>query len=256
MDNIIISLGGAGEFIDWLTRIGFISGILAWVARILSKRAFRNTLINFYQSKNVTVMLPLRKCEGKQMLSESDYIAANTFDKFLSRYGLTVKIDFIYPDHRFDFLEGGKIVICGPKTSEIVKHSMDMQKKLKFIDNEGQWVLENKEKKIRYLSPMDDDKPGADISYFARASATGDYSNSFISIAGLHAEGSSIAAHYLCNKKNIRYIQRQSKESLFTAVVSGRYNISTKQPYSSKLEEINVDDHMLDEGYYRIIEEY
>lgn len=233
------------ESIDWIARVITLSGLLAWLSDRGQRLWRRKVIQSFFGGESVEVVIPMRILEGRTVVSEPDFCAVNQLSGFLGRHGIDVSVSFVSPSGEVDLHRPGLAVICGPKSSGTVAEAMENGGDLVLEMVEGNWTIIDLATGKHFDSPMDtsseDQKPmkvRGDLAYVAllRPSAASD--RTFLSIAGVHAEGSAGAVDYLCDVKNMRRLQKAAGGQRFAAVISSEF---TDSPFSVKSSAI---DHL------------
>lgn len=222
--------------LDWILRSVGIVAILISGISFLKNRLGNNLVRKFFGGRNVEIYLPLRTLEDRKVIAEPDYIAAKNLEIFLHGSGITTTINFIDNTDRIDLSAGGVVAICGPKSSKFIASAMMSEPNLQFIQEGGLWGIRDSRRSYTYFSPGSKGEEGREYGYLSRLSSSKSNDMTFLSIAGIHAEGSAIAVDYITNIKNLRDINRRVGINRFSSVVSGDYLDNPLRATTSKLE--------------------
>lgn len=176
-----------------------------------------------FGGKQVTTYFPLRVLDGRTAIVEADFEAAHKLAAFLARFQVEVNFKFIEPGGRIDFTDPGLVAICGPKSSPVVADALRRDTAASFAKDDYGYVLQDHIKGRIFRSRRDVHNEKSDIGYFARNETGPGSGHRYLSIAGIHAEGSAVVVKYLCEYKNLRSLHKQTKRALFSAVVGGTY---------------------------------
>lgn len=221
--------------IDWGTRVAAVFALSGTILRELWKRQQRRIVRGVFGGSEVTTYFPLRTLEGRSAIAEADFQAANQLSAFLAKYGVTVTFRFITNATRINFDRTGVVLICGPKSSEAVERALAEDDCISFLQESGRYVLVDHIEQKKFSSRRDIHEFPSDVGYLARHRESSKKRRSFISIAGIHAEGSAIVVDYLCDMKNLRELYKKTNNSLFSAVVGGTYKSDPLEVDNSKL---------------------
>ncbi|MBI9001587.1 hypothetical protein M0E87_12340 [Corynebacterium sp. CCM 9185] len=159
---------------------------------------------------------------------------------------MEVNFKFISPDGRIDFTDPGIVAICGPKSSKIVASALARDTALSF-ENDGMiyGIRDYVDSRV-WKSRRDVENENSDIGYLARNETGPGSGNRFLSIAGIHAEGSAIIVEHLCNYKRIREIHKKTKGSLFSSVIGGTYQRNPLSIEFSQLLTLHIREESCD----------
>lgn len=169
------------------------------------------------------IYLPLRHLEDRIVIDEADFTAAVELRRFLEKSRIRAEFNFVDINGRVDLTSSGLVVICGPKMSTDVSRAMSSDDKLVFEEQGDTWQIRDTVTGEVYSSPMDSGEQDGDIAYLARSVRRPGVTQTFISLAGVHAPGSAGAVHYLCNRKKLRRLHRLTRNKIFSAVIECEY---------------------------------
>lgn len=95
------------------------------------------------------------------------------------------------------------------------------------------WRIRDSVKNTLYQSLQDTTGENCDSAYVARSVRRAGAETTFISIAGIHAEGSAIAAEHLASRRTIARLQKRTKRRLFSLALSGEFSKDPLEVVSS-----------------------
>lgn len=218
------SVSTLASVLDWVGRIVTVAALVGTFGRWIYKRHQRHVIERFFGGTSVTTYFPLRILEERSAIAEADFVAAHQLSAFLAKYRISVNFKFVDPTGRLDLTDSGIVAICGPKSSNLVKRALQRDDKITFKQVEGNhYALIDHVTQTCYASPRDSKQEEKDVGYLARNQIAPGSETTFISIAGIHAEGSAIVVAHLCNYRNLRSLYRATKSSLFSCVIGGEY---------------------------------
>lgn len=212
----------------WLSY--FVNIIVAggWIFSIYNKYYKKRFLATFLGGEKVSIYFPVR--EGGRdvpVIAHEDFSAASHMATFIEKYGLIVEFKQINPNGSLELItdNNASIVICGPKTSNVIQELIKLDPKYEFSsDVSGKWRITDKETKNNFYSPIDrEDKENKDIAYVARLKRASSTEKNFLLIAGIHAAGSMGAVHYLADHKVLKKIDAEVKDKRFSMAISSSY---------------------------------
>lgn len=212
--------------LDWIVRIVNISVFTAAVIAYFYRRIRRRTVQKFLGGTSVTTCFPARHLSGRTVVDEADLVATQMLERFLGKYGIDVQHELILPDGSLDLDRKGLIVICGPKTSQTIARLIERDDVVRFEQGEKHWYLADQLNQRHYYSLRDVEEIKSDIGYLSRTQRSDALSQKFLSIAGIHSQGSTIVVRHLCNYRVIKRYLKQFKKQAFSAVISGIYDDS------------------------------
>lgn len=211
------------EILDWLAYVVSLYAIPGWIITIWRRHLHRKTVREFFGGRSLSIYLTLRYMDGRQVVDEADFIAAVELRKFLERSRVQAEFSFVDTDGKVNLASSGLVVICGPKMSTDVSTAMSADKVLVFEERGGTWQIRDTIEGKTYRSPMDSGEQDGDIAYLARSVRRSGVTQTFISVAGVHAPGSAGAVQYLCNRRRLRRLHRLTRGRLFSAVIECDY---------------------------------
>ena len=144
----------------------------------------------------LTLAVPLREMPGRDagVIAAEDQLSAQRLTDLLEALHFEVRQFQIPTSGDWDPVDGA-IAICGPKSSTVTAEAIDADPWLSFQpDEQGRWVIRDRETRQPLVSPLDRDRKAEDISYVGRLAYQG---GSLFVIAGVHAMGSLGAVEYL-----------------------------------------------------------
>lgn len=200
-----------------------LSTISGWVITLWRRHLHRRTVKQFFGEDSLSIYLPLRHLEGRIVVDEADFIAAVELRRFLEKSRVQAEFNFVDINGKVDLTSSGLVVICGPKMSTAVLTAMSSDDKLVFEEQGDTWQIRDTVKGKVHRSPMDSGEQDGDIAYLARSVRRPGVTQTFISVAGVHAPGSAGAVHYLCNRKRLRQLHRLTRNKSFSAVIECEY---------------------------------
>ena len=146
---------------------------------------------------------------------------------------IEVEYSFVQPDGFVKLHDGATVVVCGPKSSHIVAQAMASDPHLHFEKGEDHWRIRDSVKNTLYQSLQDTTGENCDSAYVARSVRREGAETTFISIAGIHAEGSAIAAEHLASRRTIARLHKRTKGRLFSLALSGEFSKDPLEVVSS-----------------------
>lgn len=231
----------AKDSLDWLARFLALSTLATGLWTFAVRRLRRRTVTEFFGGSTVTAYFPLRELGGRRVIAEPDFEAATQLSAFLGRYGVTSHYRFITDEKNVDLSAPGLVVICGPKTSPLVAATMSQDPCLRFEERDGHWVIRDLEENAVYRSPRDTAGLPEDIGYVSRVRRVPHLEETFLSIAGIHAEGSAIAIRHLCHLPTLKKLKKHTSAGGFSAVFSGQYSANPLEIQAT--EQVIVHPH-------------
>ena len=121
------------------------------------------------------------------MIAAEDSLAAQRLTETLENLQFEVRQFQIPISGEWDPVDGA-IAICGPKSSRITAEAIESDPWLSFqADDNGRWVIRDRETGQALVSPLDRDTEDEDIAYVGRLAYQG---GTLFVIAGVHAMGS------------------------------------------------------------------
>ncbi|MGQ4495532.1 hypothetical protein ACUH95_00750 [Dermabacteraceae bacterium P13101] len=251
-----------GNLLDWGDRLALLvtgPAIIFGFWHKISTWRKRRVVQEFFGGKSIEVYFPLRELEGRNAVAEADFDAAHNLAAFLGRHEIDVDFGFVRPDEKVDWHRDGRgvVAICGPKSSKLVGEALARDEAINFCTeddgSEGgkpKYYLKDIVDGRCYYSRMDccgkDSEEGcdkcaasgcgkdSDIGYCARNQVFSGSDKKFISIAGVHAEGSAVVVNYLCDYRNLKSLHKDTRAKLFSCIVGGGYSKSPLRVTASK----------------------
>lgn len=168
----------------------------------------------------VTVAVPLRAGGGRALpvLASEDALAYERLAGHLRDLLLPVEQVRIPVDGAWT-PRGDVVAICGPKSSPVTATALAADPLLDYSEVDGRWGITDRDGGTRYVSPLDDGLPGADIAYVGRLPVPG---GTVLLIAGVHALGSVGAVDWLVGHAAELY--REVGEEPFSMVTASRHD--------------------------------
>lgn len=231
-------MNAAGEItvaLEWAVRCAAAMVIVAGLAVALWRRRKRNVVRSFFGNDSVTAYFPSTTLDGNTTIAEADFAAAHKLSSFLATFDIDVQFKFISPDSRIDPDDKGVIAICGPKSSDTIARAFERDDAVRFQQHGNGYVLMDLRKGQVYRSRRNVEGSDSDIGYLARNYFGPGTTNTFISIAGVHAEGSAIVVSHLCDFDTLKTLHRKTKKSPFSSVIGGEYRPDPLTVISSHL---------------------
>lgn len=222
--EILISPADWADLVDWIERVLTIGTLLIALGRWTHRVNQRHVVQSFFGGRTIKTYFPLRTLENRTVIAEADFLAAQHLAEFLSKYRIDVEFDYVAPDGIINLTQPGIIAICGPKSSPMIADALSHDDAIHFSQiDAGDYVLDNLKTGKRYSSMHDTAGTSADIGYLARNAITPGAKSTFISIAGVHAEGSVIIVRHLCSYRTIKTLHNKTKGKLFSSIIGGLY---------------------------------
>ncbi len=185
----------------------------------------------------VTIATPLRifSTGGRPVIAQEDLEASRVLANFLNTLDIRTTFAHIPPTGEIDFRPEALVLICGPKSSSVVRSIIQDDPLLDFDEAEpGIWRIHSRENRQQFRSPIDDDAgANQDFAYLARLPRPTS-APTFLLIAGIHAIGSLGAVHYLTQAPNLHALHRSAGTGPFSAVISSTFTRSPLQILSSE----------------------
>ena len=136
-----------------------VLAILGWSATVWHRYAHRRTVRKFFGGNDLTVYLPLRRLAKRRAIDEADFQAAVQLVDGVIGTGVRTQFQFVTPEGGVDLAAEGLIVICGPKNSRDVASAMEADPCLRFIEDDGTFVIRDLENGRIYRSPSISENP-------------------------------------------------------------------------------------------------
>lgn len=178
----------------------------------------------FFGVGPITVAVPLRASGQRQLpvIASEDALSADRLTDLLQHLLFQVERFRIPTDGRWE-PQGDVVAICGPKSSAVTARALEADPLLDFRqDEQGRWVIRDKQTGEVYRSPLDQDQDSAsDIAYVGRLPIDGE---TMLVIAGVHALGSVGA---------VDYVSRHITE-LYPEVGSDRFSMVTRSVHDGE----------------------
>jgi hypothetical protein len=182
----------------------------------------------FFGGPAVTIATPLRATgAGAALVAPEDVEAAVVLTAFLNGADLTTELQHVSPRGAIDLTPAALVVICGPKSSPVVRLLVARDPLFAFAaDASGRWSIADRSTGHVHASPIDADPTAdRDVAYVARLPRPGG-GQPIIVIAGVHAVGSLGAASYLADATNLRDLHRAVGSRPFSMVVESQFSRS------------------------------
>lgn len=164
-----------------LTSLPFSSLLLRIFVGTFAVGRFKNSL-GEQPSPHVS-----RHASGRTVVDEADLAAVQKLGRFLGKYGIEVHDELIQPDGYIDLDRDGLVVICGPKSSTVIRHLMGRDDVVRFEHDEEYWYLADQSNAKNYYSLRATKGLNSDIGYISRTERSAASSKKFLSIAGFRA---------------------------------------------------------------------
>jgi hypothetical protein len=168
----------------------------------------------------LTIAVPLRSMPGRDIgvIAAEDNLSAQRLTDVLEGLQFEVRSFQIPTSGEWDPVDGA-IAICGPKSSRVTAEAIDSDPWLSFQpDEDGRWVIRDRETHQPLVSPLDRDKEGEDIAYVGRLAYQG---GTLFVIAGVHAMGSLGAVEYI--SEHLEDLYQRVGPHRFSMVVRSRF---------------------------------
>lgn len=226
----MIGFATANVALTWLSHFIALSSIATAGYQWLTRFSSRKRVQKFFGASNITIVIPMRLLEKRRVIAEPDFVAASLLAEFLKAAKMDVTFDYVNPDGSIDLSTEGLVVICGPKKSSLVAKAMDHDPSLRFHESEGHWKISERQGSQEFQSLLDHGETESDTAYVARAPRRPGSRQTFVSIAGIHAQGSAIAVAHLTDKHKFKKLAQNVGGDLFSMVVSGDFSDETLRP--------------------------
>lgn len=200
----------------------------------------------FFGGPAVTIATPLRIAgAGRTVIAQEDFEAAMLLARFLDGLDIETSQAQVATDGTIDFAPDALVVICGPKSSPVVRQLIAADPALDFSpDESGRWAVADRTSGRVFSSPIDEDPPAdEDYAYVARLRRPD--GRPFILIAGIHAIGSLGAVHYLTQPGNLHALQTAAGPYRFSAVVHSAF---TRSPLAITASDLALPVVLHDNG--------
>lgn len=174
----------------------------------------------FFGVGPITVAVPLRAMPGRDggVIAAEDSLSAQRLTDFLEGLQFEVRQAQIPVSGEWNPPDGA-IAICGPKSSSVTAEAIDSDPWLAFSpDDQGRWVIRDRETRQPLVSPLDRDKDNSDIAYVGRLAHQG---GTLFVIAGVHALGSLGAIDYIA--QNLSELYERLGTRRFSMVVHSQF---------------------------------
>lgn len=183
----------------------------------------------FFGGHDVTIATPLRTAGiERPVIAQEDFEAAMKLSRFLNAARVNTTFAQIAPDGAVDLSPPALVLICGPKSSPVVRELIGTDPILRFAPDEGErWHITDRGSGESFWSPLDVGQPrNEDVAYLARLRLPGQQRTALV-IAGIHAVGSLGVASYLSEPDNLHRLHSQVGARPFSAVVRSTF---TREP--------------------------
>ncbi|MFD7307653.1 hypothetical protein [Promicromonospora sp. NPDC059942] len=178
----------------------------------------------FFGVGPVTVGIPLRAIGDRAhaVIASEDDIAAERLTGILESLSLAAERFQIPPSGEWD-PPADAVAICGPKSSRLTAEAIEADPYLSFKpDDDGRWVITDKDTGETFVSPADAGNPTQDIAYVARLHRLG---RVLLIVAGVHALGSVGAVEYL--RRHLAELYAAVGDAPFSLVVTSKFDGTT-----------------------------
>ena len=98
---------------------------------------------------------------------------------------------------------------------------------------EDHWQIRDSVNHTVYQSLQDTTGEKCDCAYVARSVRREGAETTFISVAGIHAEGSAIAAAHLVSRRTMAKLHKRTKGRMFSLTLSGEFSTDPLEVVSS-----------------------
>ncbi|MDG9678824.1 sigma factor-like helix-turn-helix DNA-binding protein [Micromonospora sp. DH14] len=166
---------------------------------------------------------------GKQEVGRSDpgdvisaesFSAYNTLAELARSVGLDAGYEVVPPPGHVHLNRPNLIVMTSPRLLPFLGQIMEADPKLRFVSDERGWFIKSADTDEEYRSPRDSGH-SADYGYIGRLPRP-DGKGSFLYLAGIHAQGTLGAAHFIAD--NIGQLYKELKNRRFSTVVRSEYD--------------------------------
>lgn len=175
----------------------------------------------FFGVGPVTVAIP-RRALGERprgVIASEDQAAADAMAELLVLLGHQPRSYEVPPSGEWE-PPADAVAICGPKSSHVTAQAIESDPYLSFEpDDEGRWVITDRQTGEVFVSPSDVDDKTKDIAYVARLSRE---NRQVLVVAGVHALGSIGAVEYL--RRNLDGLFTTVGEKPFSLVVASSFD--------------------------------
>ncbi|MBD8021866.1 hypothetical protein [Brevibacterium gallinarum] len=213
------------EAFDWVSRTVAIVTVVTVIWRFIRFRGRQRVIAKFFGSRAITICLPRRELSNRSAIVEADFVAAKTLELFLQSFKIRVDYSFVEPDGTIDLQAPGLVVICGPKSSNVVAKALNNDSAFSFQQQGEHWTIFDHTTKSTYYSRSDTKGQQSDIGLLSRAHVAAHSRKTFLSLAGVHAEGSAVMAEHLCDYRTLKRMMKRSRRHMFSAVIADTYNV-------------------------------
>ena len=137
------------------------------------------------------------KSQPGPVVSQDDLVAYEYLATCASELGLTTSSDVVQPPGHINLNRPNLVVVCGPRLSPNVAEILDGDPHYGFAKAENWYLYERARGGRSFPSPIDGDPATSDdVAYLGRLPRP-DRRGTFLYLAGVHAPGCAVAAHYL-----------------------------------------------------------
>ncbi|WP_129782864.1 hypothetical protein [Promicromonospora panici] len=175
----------------------------------------------FFGVGPVTVGIPLRAIGDRAhaVIASEDDVAAERLTGILESLSLAAERFQIPPTGEWD-PPADAVAICGPKSSHVTAEAIKADPYLSFEpDEDGRWVITDRDTGDVFVSPADTGDPTQDIAYIARLNR---HSRVLLIVAGVHALGSVGAVEYL--RRHLAETYAAVGDAPFSLVVTSTFD--------------------------------
>lgn len=192
----------------------------------------------FLGTGTLTVALGGKLEAGKEkpgpVVSAEAFSAYERLVELARTLGLSTEYEVIPPPGMVTLNRTNLIVMCGPRLSPLVAQILESDANLAFDKDAEGWHLVDRVAGKVYRSPLDKGEL-ADYAYIGRLPRP-DGRGAFLYMAGIHAVGSSGAAHYL--ESNLAELHREVRSRRFSMVVRCEFDEDHRITASEKVSPI------------------
>lgn len=207
-------------YVSYGVNVAILAG---WIWGFQSRLQKKRLVLRLVGGAPVPIYFPLRysqRAHGE--VATEDFQAALHCAELFRAHNVECRFEQILRDVSPN-IKPNSVVFCGPKTSAAVGGYMKQDPFYRVEKGSTEaWVVRDLASSNQLLSPIDQSPSGAgDLAYIARLNDGA--GGGFLLLCGIHAIGSLGAAYFVCSRRNLRMLLRESRGGFFSVVISTRF---------------------------------
>jgi len=179
----------------------------------------------------IAVALKQEAEHGRPAVAQETVAAAERLRDLAHGLDLDSTIDYVPPPGILDLNRDDLIVLIGPRLSPLVAQILAADPVLEFRSDDAGWYIVDQREGKTYRSHLEEGAPGC-VGYLGRFNRP-DGRGTFLYMAGIHALGVHVAAHYV--EHNLASLYDQVRTRRFSALVEGDFEAASREVTASRL---------------------